>query len=526
MLEKVRQHSTPERVQTKKSYVIAIDFGSSNIKVGSRTFETSTGKPDKFSNKTFGRYQNNLGSTYRTSKGTASDKSLYSYLSIDLRKKNIFSDVKERWQETHDVASSQTDCTEVITAMTGLTNSLVARYEDKIIVLLDEPSLRGKLTDEQTRILNEIIGEKGAQKQSTVRKLLALKNDPKLVKKLFGNQVSFADLQFSTVLGALKSIITDDKSFVVPFDDLKGFGRKDLTVQEVQKMMQDLKIDKKQISFYESKYAKAPNGEIIYTVNDFSGEAAVISELRKNGEIIKNSIVVGLDSVVKIVTNLPLGTEGFFPEYGERYTTQRMGANINTKLMKSFLKILHNYEWEVDYKKIDDILHTAAINKIRSSYLYFPDHHNGGSTGTIYKNEDGTLIPMGNKDLIKIEDEKEKENLALGIAVGMVFGIREKIESIWEKNNLENSPIFLYGGLIYKQPGWADIIAQALPNVLIDCINISSGVDTASRLAIKELNKPISAIEHVSNPIVVDHKRDQEYQEWKKFKPSISADAI
>ncbi len=345
-----------------------------------------------------------------------------------------------------------------LTTITGFTNSLAVVYNDpenpnkqKVTVLLDDPSLTPDLNEKQKEILQK-YNIPIDKKATTLMKLLALKNDPQLVKALFGERTNFEDLRFSTMIGAIIWELKGRQmqNLSVPFDDLKGLGKKDMTLEESMRLLEELGINDSQIKRMKidnSYFAQTFEG-IVFAINDFTSEMKFIDQLLIHNKIPQNSIIFGLDSVGKIIFPNSLSPNDeltkAFPEVNARYTTQRMTGNVITEWFAKRLGFKKE-NGENDYEGIDKFLQTANLE---TPFYYNPD------TNSLYLIKDGEPKFVNPKKINKMSADEQKQ-ITVAIALGTILGLRKKME---EAINPEEKPeLYFYGGLMPHR-GWQRII--------------------------------------------------------------------
>lgn len=347
-----------------------------------------------------------------------------------------------------------------LTTITGFTNSLAIVYNDpenpnkqKVTVLLDDPSLTPDLNEEQKEILKK-YNIPIDKKATTLMKLLALKNNPQLVKALFGEGTNFEDLRFSTMIGAIIWELKGRQmqNLSVPFDDLKGFGRKDITLEETMQLLEELGINNSQITRMkiDNSYFTQTFEGIVFSINDFTSEMKFIDQLLIHNKIPQNSVIFGLDSVGKIIFPNSLNPKSestkAFPEVNERYTTQRMTGNVITEWFAKRLGFKKE-NGENDYEGIDKFLQTANLE---TPFYYDPN------TDSLYliENERLNLVDLEKNNKI-IADKREQ--LVIAIALGTINGLKEKMEQAIDINQQEKPKLYFYGGLMLHK-GWQRII--------------------------------------------------------------------
>lgn len=278
---------------SKPTTFIGLDFGSTAIKIQTHSNDNPGFELKPCSNSVIISYQSDI----------ADFRGRYFKFMSPKQTKVLFKNLKEKWTDRLS-ATNDEEPKNVVTTLTGFTQSLAIIYEDKITILLDEPSLSTEPTKKQKKILKKYLGEDGAKKKiSTIMKLISLINNPEILAQLLGEPVDLSKVQFSTMLGVLyKTLSNDQNGPTVPLDDLFGFGIKNLTPKKAREMLYKLGIRESQMKISASRHIDS-SSEHFYIRNDFAGELEAIKQLILQGSIAPDTIFVGLSSVGKIVVS-------------------------------------------------------------------------------------------------------------------------------------------------------------------------------------------------------------------------------
>jgi hypothetical protein len=512
----------PNQPETRS---ISADIGSTVIKVG--RYLIIPGQLDKPTTSSLIPGSDRKISYRTQTLEYGSKKKKFRYMDTE-QTNNLLSELKTAWEasfkEDQQIYKNQSL---PITTLTGFTQSLAVIYKDKTVVLLDEPSLITRPTPDQMSVLSNenYWGADASKKQiNSIIKLLSLKNHPQILKKLFGDDVEFKDLKFSSMLGLIKQFLKgNDSQHSFPLGDLLGFGSKVLTRDQAISMLHELGINDDQINIDESLLDDGGDIGKFYTINDFAGELKVIEKLIETNQIPRWSYFIGLSSVGKFATYLynPKTKKMAMTNEAVSYTTQRMGANALTKLGPELFPNKEN-SFEPDYQYIDQILSDAADQDLKTPYLYFPDIHDENNIGTLYRIDNGRIK---NIELKKIKgfNVEERKKILLAIAQGISFGLRELIMETSELNARVKGPIYIYGGLLENQRGWAKVISQCIPHHNgIYYLGITSANITTAYLAAKEINPELPPIKIESQTIPsTKFDRKKEFYNWKNAKSVI-----
>jgi len=519
------------RIPIQDLLFATIDCGSTSIKIKAETVLQGVLEDSNQDSPWIG-YQDKKSTGLLVEEDAESNqfKHPFTYISHS-NLEHVLSNISDGYKQIVD----QADGMKVITVLTGFTNSLAIRYQGKTALLLDDPSLEGAMTPLQRTILDKTFTD-WQDKPSSLKKLLAIKNHPELLTELFAGEIDasapivFADIQFSTMLGVVAEKLSESpEGFVVPLDDIRGFGNKGLTPEQASLLMAELGIGPTQIRFQKSRFLPSYKEGLIFQIPDLTAEViALDSQRRIKGGIEKNATIVGLDTIGKIITPYPS-----MPRYIKNadgtpilgYTTQRMTGAVSEKLLRL---LYQTKDGRVDYWMIHSILKKAAETNESSEFVFYPDNLDELKRGKLfYIGSDAVLIPPETY-ASEMFDEADRRKMVLGIALGVAFGLRHKIETIWKHNGVKNAPIYLYGGLgANGQTGWTDILAQALPDTEIYRLDLPSGNVAAALTAIRTLNihleKQFTFNKQLLHPTF---KRDNGYAVWKMqkgFKPELTA---
>ncbi|MCX7956167.1 MAG: hypothetical protein N2593_03655 [Patescibacteria group bacterium] len=464
---------------------VSIDLGSTQTKIGSTLDNRGEKKRLDFKPNTETlKYSSNQDQDKQQEKKTQEFR-IIRRETIDQLIQKIRNSVRIFYEDT------EADKTFKFITLTGFTNSLALVYEKgkdekDYVVLLDEPSLTPDLlTDEQKKLL-ERYGISSDKKISSLQKLIAIINNPKLLKTIFGKDVTIDQIKISTMAGLISWHLNgqNPQRLTIPYADLVGFGKKDISPDEAEEILKELGLKEDQFKIGRSYFEDTLEGQL-YIINDFESELEYISSLRKNGNIGKDDIVIGFDSVGKIVFSKRFKNQtSKFKKIPERYTTQRMTGNIITDWFRKlgFVdKEGNNNYFEIN-KILQDLIAQFQNQSFQSDFFYFPDQ---GEKGKIIRiKPDGSIEEIDENTLEKLNDE-EKKQVFFAIAIGMVFGIRNKIEKILKANNFTETPnLFIYGGLPENQPGWQAVIKSCLSQIgNISLLNIpNANITTQNRL--------------------------------------------
>jgi len=356
--------------------------------------------------------------------------------------------------------------------VTGLTNSLAVKYTNKEgqtteKIILDNPSVITALTKEQDQILEEHLGpdyrKKGGLKDSSsIMKLLVLKNHPEVVEQLFGDDVHFEDLRFSTMLGVIAGFFGDRSYEQVPLEDLRGFAtNNDIAVKHVNKML--FKLGLPQLPFTENTgivgHGEKPEDIFVCDVlNDFNVETQVDQRLWELGILDPNSILVYTDGVTKVKRLQREPLDPTLRRYDQvEYSTFRMKGRILQGAYDLLRFITEKRKGKVMYEKVDVILDKVKQNQSHQ-YQFFP------GIGLYRKSLSGGKL----WEKVKIEevaqaDETTQNEMVLSIVLGSAFQMKELVEKM-SVGQTELPNIILTGGLVNMRPTWAEVYAQCLPN--------------------------------------------------------------
>lgn len=459
--------------------ILSIDFGSTQTKFDPN-FETR-GQKSRFD---FKPNTDTIESRYGNFRLLRQEK-------IDQLFVTLRTSIKDFYEDTED------DDYERFITITGFTNSLALVYRDEngkdhYAVLLDEPSLSTDLNENQKKIL-EKYGIDHNKKITSLQKILALKNHPEILESIFGEKIDFSQLRFSTMFGLINWELNgkNPQKLEIPYADLVGFGKKDITPEKLRELLKELGISESQFKIGGSYFEQTLEG-ITFAVNDFESELRLIAKLRETNVVDKEGIIIGFDSVGKIIfpDNFKEETSEF-KEIPERYTTQRMSGNIISEWLKHFGFV--DKKGNNKYKEIDNFINQIlkTSNQITSSFFYFP---NSGNKGQLIKvnqetGEKTEILPEKVKDL----SEDDKKQAFIAVVFGMLFGIRKKIESTLRANNYQEKPtIYIYGGLTEKHTGWQQAIKLVLKDISSDVLILdipNANIPTRNFLSFQILGK-------------------------------------
>lgn len=419
--------------------------------------------------------------------------------------------------------------------LTGLANSLTVSYTEidektkmkktERRIILDVPSLETKLSEEQDEILDRFIPNyKGLKPSTSLMKILALKNEPDLVKYLFNREISFEKLEFNSPLGLVAETLSGGKTKGVPLADLKDFaGTLGKSVDEVKGLLQDLGISSHQIDFLTTNNVNI-DGINFYTVGDLDANTFLFNSLIEQGKIDNNNIFIELDTVGKIIWSAESESElvklGNPRELNHlSYITQRLTAGVNPLLMSHLVAPF------MENGNMDDAYHlTAKIIEEEFSdefnpFIYYPDPLAGKNTlGRLFINDDGVLkeIDLNPTNISNIKFENIRKQIIFAIAKGVCFGLRQKTESILEAKRKRpiSANIVIYGGLPFHHAAWRKLIAQCF-NSNLSHLDLPNSGPSASYKAVTELTGKNPDIKVNLYPIKKMVDRNHEYQGWK-----------
>ncbi len=374
-----------------------------------------------------------------------------------------------------------------LNAVTGFNHSLVLSYQGENAVILDDPTPAVIPTKSQLDILNNYLDQEQinllSEKPSTLGKIIYLLNHPEIIKQLFGREeLNLTDLQFSTMRGLIAKTITGRTQLSVPQSEIRSFANWQGGQQQLKQMLIELGLQTGQIHFESSNFISAPNGHA-FDCGDFEGEQQSCLFVLEQQNTDPKTIFVALDTVGKTSAqyeNMPKKLE-------MGYNTQRMTARVNKDWMR---KLATECTQMVDvYPFVDQILREALNTGLETPYLFYPT-----------ENGLGILIKTDGKSYQKIsraeaagKDLNERKKIILAIALGIAFGLRQKIEGIRTANNIDlNQNICLYGGLVGKnkqgiQWGWREIFLEAFPPASINILDLPSGASAAAFAALNRL---------------------------------------
>ncbi len=451
--------------------------------------------------------------------------------------------IKQNYQKQREALEElRTDELPILLTITGLTNSLYVESKGKRALILDDPSLTCELTEDQKRIIARYLGipaeevEKKIEK-TTLTKMLSLKNNPDLVRDIFGQDVNFENLRFSTFIGMVVHHIFATNNLTIPQADFGAFGKKDFNYEELSRLLEDLGLSN-YIVLEKSPFIQTLEG-IVFTINDFQGEADIIY-LARNELIPENSPVIAFDSVAKILH--PKGKKRIGHEH---YETQRMGGNVLKIIREIWKRTGFLSDDDNFYKKMDNYIEellqrllTQSSESQQFNLYYYPETDSPFGTLVLTQNGETISIPITSNSEKEIEDllKKIPENTPIqnqlvdALILGMLFGIKEKINSLLSDNK---TLIYVYGGLVFNNhQHWPKLIGLAFSDIgpvrkiNIENANFPASLAAKSRFGInqQELRKEI----HLENiefgelteeqQIIIISKLQEYFEEWKKNK--------
>ncbi len=515
-----------------KFLTLGIDLGSTQIKFGLQ--ETITIPPCQTD------YSSEIckfdGKKFKVIKGESLEE--------------LIKHIKQNYQEQREALEElRTDQLTILT-ITGLTNSLYVEYENKGTLILDDPSLTCELNEDQKKVIAEYLGipaeevEKKIEK-TTLMKMLSLKNNPDLVQGIFDQGVNFENLRFSTFIGMVVNKIFRTDNLTIPQADFGAFGKKDANYQQLEKLLGDLGL-LENVRLEKSPFIQTLEG-IVFTINDFQGEANIVNLARNANLITNNSPVIAFDSVAKILH--PKGKKRIGDEH---YETQRMGGNVLKIIREIWKKTGFLSDDDNFYKKMDnyieELLQRLLIQSSENQQFnlyYYPETDSPFGTLVLTQNGEKITIPITSnsekeiEDLLnKIPEIKNEQNQLIDVLVlGMLFGIKEKINTLNSLLDNQNSSLYIYGGLVFNNhKHWPKLLGLMFSDIgtvrkiNIENANLPASLSAKSKLDInqeklkKEIN--IEAIgfgelkEEEQRVIIANLQKL--FDEWEKNKPKNS----
>lgn len=433
--------------------------------------------------------------------------------------------------------------------LTGWTNSLVVSYKGKdrkdqfgaptsrTVILMEDPELQTELNNKQKEILSGFLGESFAQRglkvSSSLMKLLALMNNPGVVQYLFGPGVKFEDLEFTSMLGFLRHILSGNERglgrinrSLVPVADLKGFASvPGKNASEVSRLMAQFGIRPSQVIFSDSA-SEESQGIKTVTYNDFEANIEMISKLISPGVNKLPSDLVGIEigTVAKVFAKGdPQGKA--YKETGKRlgemvYASQRNGGRVKTNIIDH---LIGNMPPETGNAIIDLYLSDGLTESFdKNPYIYLPDN---GENGRLFKGD--TEISLEQEELKKLNlpyDEIGK--IVRAVIRGVGFGCREKAEKILKAKEQDpnKTDYYCYGGAPDSIP-FRETLAQCFPGI-VRHLHLPDSGKSATFLYYRQ--KGLIGAHDEKNLVIVTHDvekqidREKEYKRWKQLKERIS----
>jgi hypothetical protein len=350
-------------------------------------------------------------------------------------------------------------------------------------------------------ILRDQFPKEGIHPASSIMKLIALQNSPELLCEVFGIEVAFGDCAISTLLGVLTASITQNTiPPVIPLDDLHGFGINQPDPILAKSLVTALGIGTQQISFAKSVIQKSGN-QTVAQYNDFHAEKRIIQALISTGSIDANGIVIGLDTVGKVI-------------YHDEYITMRNTGRVNTSWNKAaspqFTELTPEY-----FQYIHRVLHESTTSEQQTKYMFYPKWQDQAD-GALFYRENNQIKQLSQEDIKMLPEDKQR-NVIVSVAYGVAYELRTIVEQLLNGNDI---PIYLYGGLGSNgQTGWMEIFAQCFFPHQLYRLDLASGGWAATLVTFDELG----IINDMKNIIGVRHilqttSRQKEYDAWKEYK--------
>lgn len=422
----------------------------------------------------------------------------------------------------------------------GFTNNLVVRRENngktKTIIFKDDPSPAIPLEDldsSELAFLNYVsdgmVVEKGVKRASSLAKLLWIKHDGGVMKTLFGDDVSFEDLQFGTVQSLLIERMTGEN--IVPRDDVIALaGGYNRSIHDIRNLLRSIGVGDHQITLSPSRDIFI-RGMRVSSKQDISANFGAIRQALNNREFrdqpfpenVEKAIFLETDSVLKDGRLLPLGltpVEGAKERDGLEYRSQRMGiGNVINNIWKD---VVSNQFGEDDerafFRWLDKAIENGLENK-GGRFMFFPNRGHEGELVKIHGDNFETVDLQSPHDVFSDEDAQE---IAQAMLLHTVFEARYKAERMVAARGdlLADVPIFFYGGFPPNTEVGKKYIAQAFPHERVYHLMMPNaakpGVLTTLydwRWISDDMLKN-HEIKYEVIPKQTDFDREKEYQEW------------
>lgn len=514
----VEQPKLLEVLSPNLEYVIcAVDLGSTNPKVEVWIYDPKT--------KTFEQKDIKIEwGNYKTLKDTVAGTKI-KYLNHE-HAQQLLSLIKQQVAEALAGEAFNQD-RQLVLAVTGFTHSLcITDHESKkTAVILDDPTPHPKLNREQKKILRQQLARIGIKledfidKPTTLGKILWLMEHPQALNQLFeqSEQMSLKQVSFTVIRSLIVSSVLENKAEIVPSNEKGDFAvASSADLAEIAAFFEQIGLQANQALLAYSQlmtdHHERFGNVLTYDEKDLQAELTVLAWAIKYGKIDPRGSIIAADSVGKMIfdTNICPNTRSRHEASGTSYDTQRMLANINREWMGPLVLKDGESMNKDTYKEIDRIIKDLMDRRVQTPYIYIPTEK---GKGMVFKLENGQYTEQRRTD-IKNWSEEEKQLVMLAVAKGAFFGIRQKIEHIRTKNEVElEAPVYFYGGLLGhpQEPGgkdgWQAICIGAMPEESeVYEIDLPSGATAVAFCALQKL------------------LGEEENKAWqKKFKMEISS---
>jgi hypothetical protein len=395
--------------------------------------------------------------------------------------------------------------------VSGLTNTLAITYKGNTALLLDDPSLTTYMTREEEIIISRTCGANGLRSASSLMKLLSVKKHPEILATIFGSKtpITWDDVTFSTILSVVTGFITASKQrYTIPFDDVRAFGTRTLTHGQTIALLDALHILPSKFAIAPSRTIKTPYG-LVYQINDFQAEAALVSRLFEVGLIPQTAFVISLDTVGKIMTKY-LPWKKTIADLS--YETIRNSGRV----VKTWIKtLIHPQSQLVLYEEMERIL---TQNPIDRGYRFYPSVTNA-SEGLLIA-PDGSRVHFED---IRMIPQNDAPHAIVAVARGVGWEMRRIMETCLSENSIQGgAPIVLYGGLTgHNQHGFIDILSHTLPTTQgLYTLPLTNGTLAAVVSALADIpSVPNSSLSFSLTKITKQQSEEKNYSSWLSKRP-------
>jgi hypothetical protein len=478
--------------------LLCVDFGSTSIK----TVRFSVSEKGEFTEEAEDEWIDYIPDTH-----TAPDGSVFHLLTPD----HFDAILHKLHTQVTAITPQDVSPKNPILVVSGLTNTLTITHKGKTALLLDDPSLTTQLSREEEIIISRTCGTDGLRTASSLMKLLALKKNPGILAALFGSpaQITWNDVTFATALSVVTGFLTHTQQrYTVPHDDLRAFGSHALNAAQTTALLSTLDVLPAKFAISPSRVVKTSFG-LVYQINDFQAEAALVSRLFELGLIPQTALVISLDTVGKILTKY-LTFEKTIADMS--YDTLRNSGRVVKTWIKTFLSPLADRAF---YNEMETIL---THNPDDAGYVFYPSVKNTPEGLLIAP--DGTSFTVNDIGTIP---KIHKRHAVVAVVRGVGFEMRLMVERCLTENTIRGSaPIVLYGGLTgHNQHGWVKTLAYTFPSKEeIYTLPLTNGTRAAAVSALTEIpSLPAVSLSFSLTKITGMASGDKQYAEWRKNRP-------